>query len=290
MVVAIIIIALLLAALCAITVLYHRELIRWANFMENHPPSSNVRLGTEAALPGSKDVVAGINTLLDEATQRERAMGKRERHLLNGLAELSHDIRTPLAGVKGYVQLAKNEDDPSERRRCLELAEQRFDTTQEMLDQLFDYMRIATGSDALDVASYDVIRILSSSLAGHYNAFEEKGWAARVELESKIEALVDEVAMRRIFENILGNMLKHGSSSIDIHSDGRTLVLSNDIESETHIDEDRVFDRFYRGDSARSVPGAGLGLASVKQLCDSMGILVGAEASEDRFTIRLEFE
>lgn len=147
MIIAVVILSLLALVLCIIVLLYRSELIRWSLFLKNHPSTSNTRLGTEAPLPASRDVVDGINGLLDEASAREHAMRDQENELLEGLAGLSHNIRTPLAGAKGYVQLAKGEEDPNERLRCLELAEGRLNATQEMVDMLFDYMRITTDRD-----------------------------------------------------------------------------------------------------------------------------------------------
>ena len=289
MVIVVIILALLVMTLCAVVLMYRRELFRWAKFMQNHPPTSNTRLGTEAPLPGSHEVVESVNALLDEASLRERTMKEQERELLEGLAGLSHDIRTPLAGAKGYVQLAIDEEDPIERAHCLKLAESRLDTTREMVDQLFDYMRLTTEPDALDIECHDVIKILASTLAELYYAFEDKGWECQVDVSGELASMVDAIALRRVFENILGNMLKHGSGDLQIKRLGNTIVFSNAIEPESSIDESRVFERFYRGDSARGKPGAGLGLAAVKQLCEFMGIKVHAHVSDDVFSIRLVF-
>lgn len=289
MVIAVIVIALLAMALCVVVLLYRRELMRWVKFMRNRPPASNARLGTEAPLPGSRDVVGCINALLDEASLHERTLKEQDRELLEGLAGLSHDIRTPLAGAKGYVQLAIGEEDSAERVHCLKLAESRLDVTREMVDQLFDYMRLTTESDALDVECCNVTEILASILADLYHAFEDKGWECQVDLNEELDSMVDPVALRRVFENILGNMLKHGSGDIRIKRFENTLDFSNAIEAESEIDESRVFERFYRGDSARGKTGAGLGLAAVKQLCELMGIAVRAIVSDDVFSISLVF-
>ena len=95
--------------------------------------------------------------------------------------------------------------------------------------------------------------------------------------------------MQRVFENILGNMLKHGSGDIRIKHIENDIVFSNAIEPGAQIDESRVFERFYRGDFARGKTGAGLGLAAVKQLCELMDIVIYANVSDDTFSIRLVF-
>lgn len=289
MVIAIVILASLVTALYVVVFLYRRELIRWAKFIQAHPPTSNTRLGTEALLPGSREVAESVNALLDEASRREQAMKEQERELLEGLAGLSHDIRTPLAGAKGYVQLAIKEENLTERTRCLKLAESRLNTAQEMVDKLFDYMRLTTEPDALDIERNDIVKILASTLAELYYAFEGKGWECQVDLCGELNCMVDALAMQRVFENILSNMLKHGSGDIRIKRVGDNIAFSNAVEDETQIDASRVFERFYRGDSARGKTGAGLGLAAVKQLCELMGIMVQAGISDDTFSIILVF-
>ena len=92
-----------------------------------------------------------------------------------------------------------------------------------MVDQLFDYMRLTTESDALDVECCNVTEILASILADLYHAFEDKGWECQVDLNEELDSMVDPVALRRVFENILGNMLKHGSGDIRIKRFENTL-------------------------------------------------------------------
>lgn len=288
MVIAIVILAILLIGACTVIAMYRSELLRWAAFLKQHPQGSNTRLATALPIPGSKEAVRAIDEKLDEASMRERRIREDEEDLLQGLAGLSHDIRTPLAGAKGYVQLAISEDDSQEIRRCLALTEERIDSIQVLLDQLFDYMRVPSMVDVEELEEQDIIPILASVLAGNYPVFEEKGWRCDIELEnSSMIARIDRNAMKRVFENIISNILKYGRGDLSIFVQDDSIVFSNSIAPDAEMEVEQIFNRFYRGDLARDIPGAGLGLTIVKQLCDDMGMYATAEICDGRFVFTI---
>ena len=104
-------------ALCgfALVLLYGHELRRMARFLRNRDGRSNSRLTTEMPGPGFADLARAVNGTLDAADRRERERAAEQRQFQRDLASLSHDIRTPLMGAKGYVSLAAEEPDDA---RC----------------------------------------------------------------------------------------------------------------------------------------------------------------------------
>ena len=281
---------LLALALIGVVMLYRHEVIRMAKDIQEHPEASNTRLTVAVPLPGCPELAKAVNGLLDEVAQREFRQKLDEEDLLAGLAGLSHDIRTPLAGAKGYLQLAQQASDEVEARRCLGLAEERFGAMQGMLDQLFDYTHAIHPQSELRLEEVDVNAILTSVLAGNYPSFRELDWEPEVKLgEEPLMAFADLQALQRIFENIVANMLKHGAGDIRIVREGYTMSFANGMPEDSSVDEMRLFERFYRGDAARSSAGAGLGLPVAKRLCDSMGIEIYASVSGETFTLSLVF-
>lgn len=279
---------------------YRFELKRIAGFMESRPAASNLRLSKGAPLPGTGDLIDAVNNQIDRSSDRELAMKQEESDLLEGLANLSHDIRTPMSGAKGYVQLAATESDAIERARLMGLAQDRLDAMRTMLDQLFDYTRTFGARDASGDEDIDVCSVLSSVLVGQYPAFREAGWDPQVDLQDVLIAHGGLEALRRVFENIVSNILAHGAGDVRITSSGRELRFANRIDAADGsdaigaLDINLVFKRFYRGDSSRSGVGAGLGLSVVKELCDSMGIKVAADvvaedASGAMFVLMMAF-
>ena len=115
-------------ALCgfALVLLYGHELRRMARFLRNRDGRSNSRLTTEMPGPGFADLARAVNGTLDAADRRERERAAEQRQFQRDLASLSHDIRTPLMGAKGYVSLAAEEPDDARRAHYLQAAEARL--------------------------------------------------------------------------------------------------------------------------------------------------------------------
>lgn len=278
------------AALALVVVAYARELKRISHFLEDVPEGSNLRLDTDLPLPGTQRLIKAANQQLDESAERALRMRQEESDLLEGLANLSHDIRTPLAGAKGYVQLASEEADQKEAERFLSLAQTRLDAMRVMLDQLFDYMRTIGSREEYEMEPVDAIAVLSSVLAGHYPAFAKAGWEPRLELQDEtLLVQTNPEALRRIFDNIVSNMLAHGAGDVCVQQSGAMLVFTNRLKPGDEPNPDLALKRFYRSDAARSSAGAGLGLAVVKELCVAMAIELEVAVTNKTFEVTLSF-
>lgn len=278
------------AALALVVVAYARELKRISHFLEDVPEGSNLRLDTDLPLPGTERLIKAVNQQLDESAERALRMRQEESDLLEGLANLSHDIRTPLAGAKGYVQLASEEVDQKEAERFLSLAQTRLDAMRVMLDQLFDYMRTIGSREEYEMEPVDAIAVLSSVLAGHYPAFAKVGWEPRLELQGETLPLqTNPEALRRIFDNVVANMLTHGAGDVCVQQVGPMLTFSNRLKPGDEPNPDLVLKRFYRSDAARSTAGAGLGLAVVKELCIATRIKLEVAVTNEAFEVTLSF-
>ena len=306
---AVVIAVLLALALAAVLALYVKELRRMARFLRELPPESNQRLAAPLPLPGLASLAAALDGRVEEERRRARQRAAAEEEFQQGLASLSHDIRTPLAGAKGYLQLAEAEPDEAVKRGYLESAVAR-------LEQLFAYTRSTRPAPEGSVAEVDAAALLAEVLLGNLPVFEERGWEPAVDLgEEPLLVAADAAALRRVFENVVGNALAHGAgdfrvercgpdggegsdpgantavgvAACDCTSAGRRLVFSNRLPAGARPDATRVFDRFYQGDASRSGGGAGLGLSVVQNLCAQMGATATATVTEERFELAIDF-
>lgn len=170
-------------ALCgfAMVLLYGHELRRMARFLRNRDGRSNSRLTTEMPGPGFADLARAVNGTLDAADQRERERAAEQRQFQRDLASLSHDIRTPLMGAKGYVSLAAEEPDGARRAHYLQAAEARLTDMEGLLDALFAYARATDAAAELDMRPLAVMPVLAEVLTGQFPAFEERGWEPLVD-------------------------------------------------------------------------------------------------------------
>ena len=239
-----------------------------------------------------RDLADAVNAELDRSAQAHIEALRHQQEFQRDLSALSHDIRTPLMGAKGYLQLARDEGDPAQRARHLDAAAARIDTTTELLDQLFAYTKSTDPDLALKMEPVALKPFVEEILLGQYPAFEERGWEPQVTFEDATATLgADREALARILTNLVVNALRHGSSAPSIFQrteNGRVLLgISNTVEDPTAIDPDRLFDRFYQADSARGAKGSGLGLSVAANLARAMGMELSAELTGNTLTITL---
>lgn len=270
---------------------YLGELRRIARFLHGRDPQSNARV-TAGGAPGVTDLADAVNAELDRSAQAHIEALRHQQEFQRDLSALSHDIRTPLMGAKGYLQLARDERDPAQRARHLDAAAARIDTTTELLDQLFAYTKSTDPDLALKMEPVALKPFVEEILLGQYPAFEERGWEPQVTFEDATATLeADREALARILTNLVVNALRHGSSAPSIFQrteNGRVLLsISNTVEDPTAIDPDRLFDRFYQADSARGAKGSGLGLSVAANLARVMGMELSAELTGNTLTITL---
>ena len=272
---------------------YERQLRRLARSLRERDAHSNTRLTVEAPGRGFAELAAAVNGQLD-AAQKERVEAlRRQREFQRDLASLSHDVRTPLMGAKGYVRLAQDArerpDGEEAVARHLAAAEARLDDMGALLDQLFAYAQASDPDLALDLRPVRVLPLLADVLVGHYPAFDERGWEPQVDFEDEALATdADPEALARIFENLVGNALRHGASTLAVRQRGRVVTFANEVADPSALDMTRLFERFYRADASRSASGAGLGLAVSASLAEAMGMRLSARLEGRMLCIDLE--
>ena len=282
--VAMLVLGMCLGVLIAVAA-YATELRRIARFLRSRDAHSNARVTAGAPAPGLRALVDAVNDELEAAsTERVEALRSQEE-FQRDLSALSHDIRTPLTGAKGYLQLASDEADDAVRGRHLDAAAARIDTTTELLDALFAYTKSTDPDLALAPQIIEVKPAIERALLAHYPAFEERGWEPAVACPDGAVILADRDALARIFDNLIVNALRHGADAprIAVHQqNGATCIeFANAVAPGAHIDAERLFDRFYQADSTRNTSGSGLGLAIAANLARAMGLEISARLEAD---------
>lgn len=230
------------------------------------------------------------NGLIDEVDAARLKAAEERRELQRNLATFSHDVRTPLAGAQGYLQLYAVAESDEERSECVAAAIERLGVMRVLVDQLFEYAKAVSDDRELVREPVDVADVLGECLAELYPSFVERGWAPEVAADEAVEVLADREALTRIVENVLGNCLRHGSGAPRIElrgENGFALSISNEAEGLETLDASRLFERFYRGDAARSTGGSGLGLSIAADLARAMGMSLETTVADGRFTVTL---
>lgn len=266
---------------------YERELRRMARFLDQREPAGSARMTTGVRTRGMLSLARGVNAELRELQDERIAAQQGRQAFQTGLTCLSHDIRTPLAGAQGYLQLVDGEEDPAEKARFLSAAAHRLGDVRALLDDLFSFAQVHDPSFEVVCEPMKPADVVGDVLMGLYPQFRERGWEPSVTLDDEALALADAEALARIVRNLAANALRHGAAAPVVVQRGARISVENRVANPDALDVDRLFERFYQGEGSRSSGGAGLGLAIVAQLAASMGATVAAALEGDRLRIEV---
>jgi signal transduction histidine kinase len=253
--------------------------------------------------PGELNALAAelqqTSARLSEAREQAAALERSRRELV---AWVSHDLRTPLAGLRAMVEALEDGvvDDPETVARYHRTMRQEADRLAGLVDDLFELSRIQSGALSLDMQRVRLDELVSDAIAGASISATAKGIQLRGEVAQPVPVV--ELAtpeMTRVVRNLLDNAIRHtppgGSvvinAGIDAPSKSAEVWVQDGCGGIPDDDLDRVFDMAYRGDVART-PGdgrAGLGLAVARGLVDAHHgqISVNNQGDGCRFTVRL---
>ena len=256
-------------------------------------PGTPVRMA--APNRAAEELLASINALLrlrqDDAAEHRR----QERAIRQQISNISHDLRTPLTSILGYLQLLEGDSlTQEERGEYLEIVRGRAKSLQSLITSFYELSRLEGGEYPLSREKVDLYHILSELAAEFYNDFEEAGFETTVELAENLPAVMaDPAGVLRVFTNLIRNALEHGQKrmSILLYRQEETVVsaFSNDAAGLTREDVEHVFDRFFTADKMRTGQATGLGLAIVKALVGQMGHRVTAALDGEMFTVQVRW-
>lgn len=231
-----------------------------------------------------------LNELGRQNMQGQIRYEKAQKQLKQNITALAHDIRTPLAGASGYVQLAGECKEKGRQTYYLQAAEGRLKELGDMLEELFLFTKLSDADFEPDMRRLQVLPLLGDCLVGMYLQFEEKGISPEVRFDSEgFRVDADEEYLRRIFHNLIRNALLHGTGNLVITQQETCLTFENAVSETSRPDTEQIFEQFYKADSARRKGSSGLGLFIVKELMEKMGGGVKAELEKEKLRIILEF-
>ena len=210
-----------------------------------------------------------------------------DKELKEAVVNISHDLRTPLTAISGYLQLLQGQDLPPDTRRYLEQIESRTESMKRLTEELFRYS-VVVSEENLAREPVDLRRAVEEALLSFYGALEGRGIEPQVRLpETPVIRQLDPAAVNRVLGNILTNALKYSAGDLEVtlEESGR-LTFSNAAPGLDPVAAGRLFDRFYTVEAARN--STGLGLSIAKELTQRMGGEMGAELHGGTLTVWLE--
>lgn len=256
---------------------YRAQLLEMARVLEETPAESNLLLTVRMPGTAARRLCRAVNARLESGRQLRTEMLRAERELKYTMACISHDIRTPLAGAIGYLQLLDGE--PERREEYLAIVQNRLRELEVLLEELFVYTRLLNGASAPECGETAAFPPLCEALAEFYPQLEAAGVRPELRFEAEdLRVWANRTALERIYRNLIANALRHGAGGLVIRARAGEICFSNPMGTGPVPDTNRLFDRFYQSSSAREKGGAGLGLSIVRELMEQMGGSVSAKA------------
>ena len=216
-----------------------------------------------------------------------------EDFLKDSVANISHDLRTPLTVILGHLQLISKTDLSDEQKERLDIVNNKAVRMKELVDTFYEYSLVTTSNAEMKHDKLNILNMLIDLISDCAPLMDKKGITPQIDLpEHSVYIYSDKNAIDRILQNLITNSIRYSSGDISVKletvEDGIVLSVANPIPADSELDPVRMFDRFYTGDSSRNSGGTGLGLAVVKELTAKLGGIIGAVRHGEQLTIRLE--
>ena len=214
-------------------------------------------------------------------------LGSGDRELKNAVTNISHDLRTPLTAISGYLELLSDQVQTADAKRYLAVIENRTEQMRQLTEELFRYSLILSSEGEPETETVSINALLEESIAGYYAVLMQRGITPQIDLPAQpVYCKCNPSALSRVFTNLLHNALKYSSGDLFISADETGTVCFANHAAEidkTHLAH--LFDRFYTVESAEH--STGLGLAIAKTVMEQMGGSIEASCEDDLLTIRL---
>lgn len=280
------------------TVRVLRQMRFWCRQLLENEPDSNQRLRTEIRGRTFRKFCMAVNERLETCQKAQVEAERADRELKYTISSVSHDIRTPLTGACGYLEIlaaqvegeTETQETAEQERKYISIIRRRLEELEQLLDELFLYTKLSQEEYIPECGPVCLYPVLCEVLAGNYLQIQESGITPEIFFEQEnICVQADEEAVSRIFQNLLQNALRYGYGELHLVQKGGIVSFRNRVKEPQKLEPERLFERFYRADTARRKNGSGLGLSIVRQLTEKMGGSVRADLEGEMLTIEVRF-
>lgn len=230
-----------------------------------------------------------INTALRKLRFERHRFQQGDLELKCAITNISHDLRTPLTAICGYLDLLEQEDKSETVSRYIEVIRDRTEMLRQLTDELFRYSMVLAAKQNEILEPVVINRVLEESIAAFYAALNEKGMTPNISMPDKeIVRTLSRSSLSRVFSNLLNNAMKYSDGDLDIVlSEDGEITFTNTASKLNAVQAGRLFDRFYTVETART--STGLGLSIAKTLILQMNGTINATYEDQRLCIIIRF-
>ncbi|WP_221372726.1 sensor histidine kinase [Clostridium perfringens] len=240
-----------------------------------------------------ENLVVEINTLIDDKRKMENIYKEKDMKLREAIANMSHDLRTPLTSIMGYVYLLNDDKlNKEERKEYLKIIEKRSLVLNDLITNFYGLSRIQADQYEIKFEPVNLELVLGEIIAAFYETLDYKFGEPEINIEEGLgPVLGDKQALNRIFTNLIENIIKHGEGDVKISLKKKNkyivMEFSNKVEDLEAKDVNRIFEKFFTKDRMRTGQNTGLGLAIVKLLVEKQGQKIEAKKVGNRLVINI---
>lgn len=229
-----------------------------------------------------------INEQLKTLRRQSHRYIQGDNELKEAVTNISHDLRTPLTAICGYLDMLEGEEMTENARRYLLIIRNRASALKQLTEELFQYSIIISAGEEQEKEDIVINSLLEESVAACYAVLKEKGIIPLITMpEEKVRRCLNKNTVSRIFGNIISNAVKYsdGDLSIVLDKDG-TVVFSNRAKGLDQIAVGRLFDRFFTVETGRG--STGLGLSIARSLTEQAGGSIHADYKKETLYITVQ--
>lgn len=234
------------------------------------------------------ELVKKLNKELQELRIQKIYYENGNQELKELMTNVSHDIRTPLTAIKGYVELINQTTDKEKQTEYLKIVEKKVNDIIVLTEQIFEFSKIVDRNKKINKEEYCINEVLEELLAIYYNILNTKEIIPKVEIcNKKIYKKIDIELINRVFDNILSNAIKYsdGDLKVKLEENGK-IIFSNKTKSLDSVTVKKMFNRYYTVENGKK--STGLGLSIAKQLIEMCDGKITAKYIDDNLIIEIE--
>ena len=278
--------------LITIIIGYKREFRRInKQITENVDEYANIK--TKSVDKDIENLVESINLIFDSRQKIVAEKNKNEEKIRQSISNMSHDLRTPLTSIMGYLQMIKSEkSSEADKNEYMDIVEKRTKSLQQLISSFYDLSRMEGNEYNFNYKKVNLSSILCENIAVFYNDFRNNNIEPIIEIDENVKDIIsDDGAINRIFSNLITNMIKHGESFVKITlRQENDVIITEFINKATRLTQenvDKLFDRFYTVDNSRSDKNTGLGLYITRIMVEKLGHSISSKIDNGYLIIEI---
>lgn len=260
------------------------------DFSEYKKGDTNALIKVSSSDKDIRNLASQMNESLCEMRKLYLEYYQGDMEMKTAIMNISHDIRTPLTAISGYLELLGPIEKSEEVEGYLSIISERCNHMKKLTEEMFEYSIVSSmDNNNLNLEDVDLNRALEDCIMEYYGALTEKGIELKVDItEEKVIRKLDKVHTDRVFSNIVSNALKYSDGDLEISLDDKgTIIFANTAKGLEKTTVEKLFGRFYTVETAHH--STGLGLSIAKSFVEKMNGTIKAEYKNDKLYIILTF-